>query len=93
MLTSTTSVTSIPHSRPTLGEGDLRAMAEVLESGFIAQGEKVTEFEQEIAGMLGVRGGVATSSGTATMAVNRRSAAPTSFHCRSRATRTETAES
>ena len=67
MLTSTTSVTSVPHSRPTLGEGDLRAMAEVLESGFIAQGEKVAAFEHEMARMLGVRGGVTSSSGTAAL--------------------------
>ncbi len=42
-------------------------MAEVLESGLIAQGEKVATFEHEMARMLGVGGGVATSSGTAAL--------------------------
>ncbi len=64
MWTSVASVSPIPHSRPTLGETDLQAMAEVLQSGFIAQGAKVAAFEREMAGMLGVKGGVATSSGT-----------------------------
>ena len=57
----------IPHSRPTLGEEDLQAIASVLESGFIAQGAQVAAFEQEMARILGVRGGVATSSGTAAL--------------------------
>ena len=67
MWTSATSVSLIPHSRPTLGEGDLQAVAEVLKSGLVAQGEKVAAFEQTMATMLGVKGGVATSSGTAAL--------------------------
>ncbi|MFQ5658445.1 MAG: DegT/DnrJ/EryC1/StrS family aminotransferase, partial [Candidatus Methylomirabilales bacterium] len=67
MSISATSVSAIPHSRPTLGEADLQALAEALQSGFIAQGDKVAAFEQEMARMLGVRGGVATSSGTAAL--------------------------
>jgi len=63
--TSTTSISVIPHSRPTVGEADLHAVAEVLKSGLIAQGDKVAGFEQEMATMLGVKGGVAVSSGTA----------------------------
>lgn len=57
----------IPHSRPTLGEEDQQALAEVLRSGFIAQGARVAAFEQAVAKTLGVRGGVATSSGTAAL--------------------------
>lgn len=57
----------IPHSRPTLGEEDRQAIAEVVASGFIAQGEKVAAFEREVAAMVGVAGGVATSSGTAAL--------------------------
>lgn len=67
MLTSTTSVSSIPHSRPTLGDGDVQALGDVLHFGRIAQGEKVASFEEEMARMLGVRGGVAVSSGTAAL--------------------------
>lgn len=60
-------VASIPHSRPTLGEGEREAVAEVLRSGLIAQGERVAAFEGELANRLGTRGGVATSSGTAAL--------------------------
>lgn len=67
MLTSATSVSSIPHSRPTLGEADLRAVTEVLASGLIAQGEQLVAFEQEMARMLDVGGGVSVSSGTAAL--------------------------
>jgi len=55
---------SIPHSRPTLDEEDLQAIASVLRSGFITQGAQTEAFEAEMARMLRVRGGVATSSGT-----------------------------
>jgi dTDP-4-amino-4,6-dideoxygalactose transaminase len=57
----------IPHSRPTLGAEELQALAEVLRSGLIAQGAQVAAFERELARTLGVRGGVATSSGTAAL--------------------------
>lgn len=57
----------MPHSRPTLDEADVRAVAEVLRSGQIAQGELTRRFEQEVACFLGVRDGVATSSGTAAL--------------------------
>ncbi len=57
----------IPHSRPTLGEEDLQAIAPVLHSGFLAQGVQVEAFERELSTMLGVKGGVATSSGTAAL--------------------------
>lgn len=65
--TSATFVSIIPHSRPTVSEADLHAVAEVLKSGLIAQGEKVAAFEQEMATMIGVEGGVAVSSGTAAL--------------------------
>ncbi len=67
MLTSATSASSIPHSRPTVGERDVRAVTEVLTSGLIAQGVKLAAFEQEMARMLGVGGGVGVSSGTAAL--------------------------
>jgi dTDP-4-amino-4,6-dideoxygalactose transaminase len=67
MPTSVPSVPTIPHSRPCLGEKELAAVAETLRSGFIAQGTRVAAFEQEMARRLGVKGGVATSSGTAAL--------------------------
>lgn len=67
MWTKQACASPIPHSRPTLGEEDHHALAEVLRSGFIAQGAEVAAFEQEMAETLGVRGGVATSSGTAAL--------------------------
>jgi perosamine synthetase len=59
----------ITHSRPTLGPEDAEAVLAVLESGQIAQGPRVAAFEEALAGQLGRLGGVATSSGTAALAV------------------------
>jgi perosamine synthetase len=55
----------IPHSRPLIDEEDIKAVAEVLASGHIAQGERVKEFENAIANFVGVKHAVACSSGTA----------------------------
>lgn len=57
----------IPHSRPTLGEEEVGAVSRVIRSGRIAQGEEVARFEQEMARRVGVKGGVAVSSGTAAL--------------------------
>ena len=57
----------IPHSRPTLGEEEVRAVSEVIQSGNIAEGEVVQRFEKAFAEKLGVRHAVATSSGTAAL--------------------------
>jgi dTDP-4-amino-4,6-dideoxygalactose transaminase len=57
----------VPHSRPTIDQEDIRAVAEVLASGMIAQGEKVREFENAIAGFVGMKYGVAVSSGTSAL--------------------------
>jgi dTDP-4-amino-4,6-dideoxygalactose transaminase len=57
----------IPHSRPTIDESDIQAVSSVLQSGNIAQGSAVEKFERELAGYIGVEGGVATSSGTAAL--------------------------
>jgi dTDP-4-amino-4,6-dideoxygalactose transaminase len=61
------SATLIPHSRPTLGEEEVRAVSEVIRSGNIAEGEIVQRFENAFAAKLGVRHAVATSSGTAAL--------------------------
>jgi len=57
----------IPHSRPSLGSKEIRAVSEVIASGKIAQGELVKRFENSIAKFVGMKGGVATSSGTAAL--------------------------
>ena len=57
----------ILHSRPTIDENDILAVSGVLRSGNIAQGSVVEKFEQELAGYIGVKEGVATSSGTAAL--------------------------
>ena len=63
----TTVATMIPHSRPAIDQEDLRATAEVLRSGQIAQGPYVERFERAMAGFFGLQGGVAVSSGTAAL--------------------------
>lgn len=57
----------IPHSKPTLGPQDKAAILEVLQTGMIARGIKVAEFESAVANYLGLEGGVATSCGTAAL--------------------------
>jgi dTDP-4-amino-4,6-dideoxygalactose transaminase len=57
----------IPHSRPSIDQEDVTAVAEVLASGRIAQGEKVKEFEKALARFVGRKYGVAVSSGTSAL--------------------------
>ncbi|HEX9247656.1 MAG TPA: DegT/DnrJ/EryC1/StrS family aminotransferase [bacterium] len=57
----------IPHSRPSLSVEDFAAVAGVMRSGHLAQGEQVQQFEESVAASVGRRGGVATSSGTAAL--------------------------
>ena len=57
----------IPHSRPTLSEADAQKVAQVVLSGWIAQGREVEAFEREVAALVGHRGGVAVSSGSAAL--------------------------
>lgn len=57
----------IPHSRPTLGKEEAEAVSAVVSSGHIAQGPKVKEFEEKLAEFFGVKGAVATSSGTSAL--------------------------
>ncbi len=58
---------SIPHSMPTLGSKEANGLREVLASGRIATGEEVERFEQDMASYLGLKGAVATASGTAAL--------------------------
>ena len=57
----------IPHSRPTLGPEEIQRVSEVLESGQLAQGQMVTEFEAAFARKLKVGHAVSVSSGTAAL--------------------------
>ncbi len=57
----------IPHSRPTLGREEKEAVLAVLDSGQIAQGEKVAEFEKNFSQFVGRRYAVALSSGTSAL--------------------------
>lgn len=57
----------IPLTRPSLGPAELKAVAEVLASGWLTQGERVADFEQAVADYCGARHAVATSSCTAAL--------------------------
>jgi len=57
----------IPHSKPTITENDIKSVSEVMRSGYIVQGEKVRQFEEKLASFIGVKGGIATSSGTSAL--------------------------
>ena len=57
----------IPHSRPTLGADEIKAVSEVIASGQIAEANVVKAFENAFARKIGVKYAVATSSGTAAL--------------------------
>lgn len=54
----------IPHSRPTLEDEDIQALIGVAQSGQVAQGPRVEEFERAMAAFVGVDGAVAVASGS-----------------------------
>lgn len=54
----------IPIANPVLGERELERVSAVIESGMLADGDKVRAFEREFADYCGVERGVATSNGT-----------------------------
>jgi perosamine synthetase len=57
----------VPHSHPTIEADDLASVDQVLRSGHLAQGNVVRAFEDDMAALLGLPDGVATSSGTAAL--------------------------
>ena len=57
----------IPIAKPALGEEEKRAVLEVLESGQLAQGPRVAEFEKRFAEYVGRGHGIAVSSGTSAL--------------------------
>ncbi len=54
-------------ARPDLGEAELAAVAEVLESGQLTMGPRVAEFERLVAEAVGTADAVAVSNGTAAL--------------------------
>lgn len=57
----------IPIAKPALGEEELEAVKRVLESGILAHGPEVEEFEREFAEYVGVEYAVAVANGTAAL--------------------------
>lgn len=57
----------IKHSKPSIDSSDVEAVDNVLASGNLSQGVKVKEFEKKLVGYIGVKHGVAVSSGTAAL--------------------------
>jgi dTDP-4-amino-4,6-dideoxygalactose transaminase len=57
----------IPVMRPVLGEEEALAVAEVVRSGWVAQGLKVTAFETAFSAKVGAEHGVALSSCTSAL--------------------------
>ncbi len=55
----------ISHSRPTLDQDDYRHVMNVMKSGMLVQGEQVVRFEENLSSFIGLKNGVAVSSGTA----------------------------
>ena len=58
---------NVPHSRPTIGDEEVKAVSAVISTGHIAQGRKVEELEEKLAEYFGVKGAVVTSSGTSAL--------------------------
>jgi len=54
----------IPLSKPSLGEEERAAIDDIFESGILAQGDKVKQFEDNFAKYIGVDHAVATTNGT-----------------------------
>jgi perosamine synthetase len=57
----------IPHSLPTVGVEEADGLKEIILSGRLATGEGVEAFENALAAYVGLKGAVATSSGTAAL--------------------------
>lgn len=57
----------VPLLKPWLGEEEVRAAAEVILSGWICQGPKVMEFEDQVAAYVGAKYGVATNACTSAL--------------------------
>lgn len=60
----------IPIARPFLSEDEIQAVTEVLESGILARGPRVAEFETKFAEYTGRKHAIATSSGTSALHIS-----------------------
>ncbi len=58
---------TIPVARPAIGQEEISAVTEVLESGMLASGERVVEFEKKFADFCGTNHAVAVNNGTAAL--------------------------
>ncbi len=58
---------NIPHSKPTLGQEEIKAASDVISSGYVAEGAVVRKFEHSFADYFHIRHAVATSSGTSAL--------------------------
>ena len=54
----------IPIAKPNIGEEEKKAVMKVLDSGMLAQGQKVKEFEDNFAKYIGTKYAIATNNGT-----------------------------
>jgi perosamine synthetase len=60
-------VVQIPVARPAIGQDEISAVTAVLESGMLASGERVAEFEKKFADYCGTTHAVAINNGTAAL--------------------------
>ncbi len=58
---------SIPICKPIISDKEINLVKEVLESGMLAQGKKVEEFEKNFSKYTGTKYGIATSNGTTSL--------------------------
>ena len=61
------SLIKIPHSKPTLGPEEIKAVSDVISSGYVVEGAVVQEFEQSFADYFKIEHAVATNSGTSAL--------------------------
>jgi perosamine synthetase len=57
----------VPLCRPWVGDEEVKAVAEVIRSGWLSTGPKTLKFEREFAGYVGARHAIATSSCTSAL--------------------------
>ena len=57
----------IQHSKPYLDETDINSVINVMQSGYIAEGDLVKKFEKQVSRYIGVNDGIATNSGTSAL--------------------------
>jgi perosamine synthetase len=57
----------IPLSRPDIGEREMEMVKDVLQSGRLSLGPRLTEFEEQFSGYIGSKYAVATNSGTSAL--------------------------